>query len=53
MDPVWYFITFWIGRYLVDVHHWGLAKIGIYAMIPFIASDAGNILGRAIRYADR
>ena len=45
MDPVWYFITFWIGRYLVDVHHWGLAKIGIYAMIPFIAADAGNILG--------
>ncbi|MBK5270659.1 MAG: MFS transporter, partial [Bacteroidia bacterium] len=45
MDPVWYFITFWIGRYLVDVHHWGLAKIGIYAMIPFLAADAGNILG--------
>jgi MFS transporter, ACS family, hexuronate transporter len=45
MDPIWYFITFWIGRYLVDVHGWGLAKIGIYAMIPFIAADAGNILG--------
>ena len=45
MDPVWYFITFWLGRYLVDVHGWGLAKIGIYAMIPFIAADAGNILG--------
>ncbi len=45
MDPVWYFITFWIGRYLVDVHGWGLSKIGIYAMIPFIAADAGNILG--------
>ena len=45
MYPIWYFITFWIGRYLVDVHGWGLAKIGIYAMIPFIAADAGNILG--------
>ncbi|HEY6956728.1 MAG TPA: MFS transporter [Flavisolibacter sp.] len=45
MDPVWYFITFWIGRYLVDVHHWGLTTIGIYAMIPFIAADAGNLLG--------
>jgi MFS transporter, ACS family, hexuronate transporter len=45
MDPVWYFITFWIGRYLVDVHHWGLAKIGIFAMIPFIVADVGNILG--------
>jgi ACS family hexuronate transporter-like MFS transporter len=45
MDPVWYFISFWIGRYLVDVYGWQLAKIGIYAMIPFIAADAGNILG--------
>lgn len=45
MDPVWYFITFWIGRYLVDVHGWTLAKIGWFAMIPFIAADLGNILG--------
>jgi len=30
---------------LVDVHGWKLGKIGIYAMIPFIAADAGNILG--------
>src|SRR4029079_2490829 len=22
LDPVWYFVTFWIGRYLADVHHW-------------------------------
>lgn len=45
MDPVWYFITFWIGRYLVDVHHWGLDKIGWFAMFPFIIADIGNILG--------
>ena len=45
MDPVWYFITFWIGRYLVDVHHWGLEKIGWFAMLPFIISDLGNVLG--------
>jgi ACS family hexuronate transporter-like MFS transporter len=45
MDPVWYFITFWIGRYLVDVHHWGLEKIGWFAMFPFIIADIGNILG--------
>jgi ACS family hexuronate transporter-like MFS transporter len=38
-DPVWYFITFWIGRYLVDVHGWGLAKIGMFAILQFIASD--------------
>ncbi|QEK53087.1 MFS transporter [Pedobacter aquae] len=45
MDPVWYFITFWIGRYLVDVHGWDLAMIGWFAMIPFISADFGNILG--------
>lgn len=45
IDPVWYFITFWIGRYLADVHGWGLEKIGSFAVIPFVAADAGNILG--------
>ncbi len=45
IEPVWYFVTFWIGRYLVDVHHWDLKKIGWYAMIPFIMADAGNIAG--------
>ena len=45
MDPVWYFITFWIGRYLADVYGWDLAKIGWFAMFPFIVADIGNILG--------
>jgi MFS transporter, ACS family, hexuronate transporter len=45
MDPVWYFVTFWIGRYLVDVHHWDLKKIGWFAMLPFIIADVGNIAG--------
>jgi ACS family hexuronate transporter-like MFS transporter len=44
-DPVWYFITFWIARYLADVHGWGLDKIGLYAILPFVAADLGNILG--------
>jgi ACS family hexuronate transporter-like MFS transporter len=45
IDPVWYFVTFWIGRYLVDVHHWDLKQIGWYATIPFIIADVGNIVG--------
>ena len=45
IDPVWYFITFWIGRYLADVYGWNLAMIGWFAMFPFIVSDFGNILG--------
>ena len=45
IDPVWYFITFWIGRYLADSYGWDLAKIGWFAMFPFIIADFGNILG--------
>lgn len=45
MDPVWYFITFWVGRYLVDVYKWNLGKIGWFVMIPFFVADLGNILG--------
>ena len=45
IEPVWYFITFWIGRYLADVYHWDLAKIGWFAMLPFVVADFGNILG--------
>ena len=45
IDPVWYFITFWIGRYLADTYGWDMAKIGWFAMFPFIIADFGNILG--------
>jgi ACS family hexuronate transporter-like MFS transporter len=45
MDSIWYFITFWIGRYLADVYDWDLGRIGLYAMFPFIFADLGNILG--------
>jgi len=45
LDPVWYFVTFWLGRYMVDVHHWSLKQIGWYATIPFIIADVGNVAG--------
>ena len=45
IDPVWYFITFWIGRYLADTYGWNLAKIGWFAIFPFVVADFGNILG--------
>jgi MFS transporter, ACS family, hexuronate transporter len=45
IEPVWYFVTFWIGRYLADVHHWDLKQIGWFAIIPFVLADVGNILG--------
>jgi ACS family hexuronate transporter-like MFS transporter len=45
IEPVWYFVTFWIGRYLVDVHGWDLKTIGWFAIIPFLMADVGNIIG--------
>ena len=45
LEPVWYFVTFWLGRYLVDVFHWDLKKIGWYAVLPFLIADIGNIIG--------
>lgn len=45
LEPIWYFITFWLGRYLVDVHHWDLKKIGWYAILPFVIADVGNLVG--------
>lgn len=45
LDPVWYFVTFWIGRYLADVHHWNIKQIGWFAIIPFLMADVGNIIG--------
>lgn len=45
MDPIWYFVTFWIGRYLADVHGWDMAQIGWYAIIPFLIADVGNLIG--------
>lgn len=45
IEPVWYFVTFWLGRYLADVYHWDLKKIGWFAILPFIIADVGNIGG--------
>lgn len=45
LEPIWYFVTFWLGRYLVDVHHWNLKTIGLFAILPFVIADLGNILG--------
>lgn len=45
VEPVWYFVTFWIGRYLADVHQWDLKQIGGYVVITFVIADIGNIIG--------
>lgn len=46
-DPVWYFYIFWFPQYLSSARHFSLAQIGIYAWIPFLAADIGNLAGGA------
>jgi len=47
-DPAWYFYIFWFPQFLSSVHHFDLAKIGMYAWIPFLAADVGNLAGGAL-----
>ena len=44
-DPIVYFVSFWIPKYLTSTHGFSLADIGKYAWIPFVALSGGNILG--------
>lgn len=46
-DPVWYFYIFWFPQYLSSARGFDLAKIGMYAWIPFLTADVGNLAGGA------
>jgi MFS transporter, ACS family, hexuronate transporter len=47
-DPIVYFISFWIPKYLVQEHGFSLADIGRYAWLPFLGLSLGNIFGGII-----
>lgn len=47
-DPIVYFISFWIPKYLVQQHGFSLADIGRYAWMPFLGLSLGNIFGGII-----
>jgi MFS transporter, ACS family, hexuronate transporter len=44
-DPVWYFYIFWFPQYLKTARGFTLLQIGRTAWVPFLAADAGNLLG--------
>ena len=48
LDPVTYFLIFWIPKYLQQERGFSLADLGKYAWIPFAALAVGNIMGGAI-----
>jgi ACS family hexuronate transporter-like MFS transporter len=44
-DSVWYFLLFWLPKYLADARHFNIKEIGYYAWIPFAFAGAGSFLG--------
>lgn len=47
-DPVWGFYLLWIPLYLKDARGWNISKIGLFAWMPFLASDIGSLVGGAL-----
>lgn len=45
LDPVFYFMMFWIPKYLSEVRHLSFERIGNLFWIPFLALGISNILG--------
>ncbi|HUR42073.1 MAG TPA: MFS transporter [Verrucomicrobiae bacterium] len=44
-DPVWWLYLTWLPLYLSQVHGFSLKEIGLFAWVPFVAADAGSLLG--------
>ncbi len=49
IDPISYFLIFWIPKYLQQERGFELADIGKYAWIPFVALAVGNITAPRFR----
>ncbi|MBD2704021.1 MFS transporter [Spirosoma sp. BT702] len=45
LDPVFYFMMFWIPKYLSSVRHVSFEQIGGLFWIPFLALGIANIIG--------
>jgi ACS family hexuronate transporter-like MFS transporter len=47
-DPVWGMLSFWMPLYLVNVRHFDLTQIAMFAWLPFLAADLGCLFGPAV-----
>jgi len=43
-DAVWYFIAFWLPKYLLDMRGYDIKKVGYYAWIPWAAAGIGCLV---------
>ncbi|MCU1266959.1 MAG: major facilitator superfamily 1 [Acidobacteria bacterium] len=44
-DPVWWLYITWLPLYLANARGFSLAKIGLFAWVPYVAADAGSLAG--------
>jgi len=44
-DPIWWLYISWLPKYLADARGFSLAKIGLFAWVPYVAADAGSLSG--------
>ncbi len=44
-DSAWYFMLFWLPKYLYDARGFDIKQVGYYAWIPYAASGIGSFLG--------
>jgi MFS transporter, ACS family, aldohexuronate transporter len=44
-DPVWWLYLTWLPLYLYSVRGFSLKQIGLFAWLPYVAADAGSLLG--------
>ena len=47
-DPVWGMLSLWMPLYLVQVRHFDLKEIALFAWLPFLAADLGCLFGPAV-----
>jgi ACS family hexuronate transporter-like MFS transporter len=44
-DPVWWLYITWLPLYLSTARGFSLKEIGLFAWVPYVAADAGSLLG--------
>ena len=44
-DPVWWLYITWLPLYLYSARGFSLREIGLFAWVPYVAADAGSLLG--------
>jgi ACS family hexuronate transporter-like MFS transporter len=44
-DAAWFFLLFWLPKYLYDVRHFDVKQVSYYGWIPYAASGIGSAAG--------